>query len=241
LVGAAAITADQSPVAHEIRCERGVFSSSSQVVRGGARYSTALAIDPTTAAEQEPATQDLLAAPAGERCANCEAPLASDQRYCVECGQRRSGPRFSFETLTAPPATTPAPKLPSRIPRVSSSMSFIAGIATLLLALGVGVLIGHNNPKTTQAAAPSQVIKIQGLGGNGSSANKPASNSGFKAPTVPKLSKKVVKKVQAAASTVLGSGTKNLSNNVTQQVGQSCSGGAGCQGHKFTGNFFGGG
>jgi hypothetical protein len=120
-------------------------------------------------------------------------------------------------------------------------MSFIAGIATLLLALGVGVLIGHNNPKTTQAAAPSQVIKIQGLGGNGSSANKPASNSGFKAPTVPKLSKKVVKKVQAAASTVLGSGTKNLSNNVTQQVGQSCSGGAGCQGHKFTGNFFGGG
>jgi hypothetical protein len=51
----------------------------------------------------------------------------------------------------------------------------------------------------------------------------------------------VIKKVQAAASKVLGSGAKNLSNNVTQQVGGSCSGGTGCQGGKFTGNFFGGG
>ena len=29
-----------------------------------------------------------------ERCAECGAPMASDQRYCVECGERRGEQRF---------------------------------------------------------------------------------------------------------------------------------------------------
>jgi hypothetical protein len=165
----------------------------------------------------------------------------------VECGERRGKPRFSFESLAVPKAAAPAAPRSPRRPRISSSFSFILGVATLLLALGVGVLIGHNtnNPKQVAAGTRNQTIKVEGVGGssNGNANTKAAKTSAksFKPSKVPKLTKKVVQKVQAAASTVLGSGTKSLSQNVTQQVGQSCSGGAGCQGHKFTGNFFGGG
>jgi hypothetical protein len=199
------------------------------------------------AVEQTQEPQELVSAGTSDNCANCGAPLAADQRYCVECGERRGRARFSFESLVVPKTAAPAaPKQPRR-PRLSSSFSFTAGVATLLLALGVGVLIGHNtnNSKPVSAAAPSQTIKIEGGGGstNNTTANKSAgktSSNSFKAKTV-HLSAKVVKKVNAAASTVLGSGTSNLSSNPTQQVGSSCSGGAGCQGGKFTGNFFGGG
>jgi hypothetical protein len=188
-----------------------------------------------------------LGAPGGaDRCPNCGSPLAPDQRYCVECGERRGKGRFSFESLAVPKAVAPPAPKPPRRPRISSSFSFILGVATLLLALGVGVLIGHNTntPKQVAAQAPNQTIRVEGVGGStsGNTTKKAKTNSkSFKPAKTPKLTKKVVQKVQAAASTVLGSGTKNLSNNVQQQVGQKCSGGNGCQGGKFTGNFFGGG
>jgi hypothetical protein len=188
--------------------------------------------------EPGPATQELRSAAPADRCANCDAPLAPDQRYCINCGERRGKPRFSFEALVAPPPA-PAPQRRRRF-HVSSSVSFIAGVATLLLALGIGVLIGHNGNSAKTAAAPAPVIKIGDLGGTGTANTSTTPSTGFKAPTT-HLAPKVIKKVQAAASKVLGSGAKNLSNNVTQQVGGSCSGGTGCQGGKFTGNFFGGG
>jgi hypothetical protein len=200
-------------------------------------------MDPTTKADQEGATQELIAAPASDRCADCQSPLAADQRYCVNCGQRRGKARFSFESLTAKAEPAAAPQPRRKRPAISSSVGLILGIATLLLAMGVGVLIGHNNGKVTPAAsAGTQKIVVEG-GGSGLSSTNPsstatASKNSFKAPKIPKLTTKVVKKVQAAAAKVLGS-QKNLSQNVTQQVGQSCSGGAGCQNGKFTGNYFG--
>jgi hypothetical protein len=193
-------------------------------------------VESASVEEPEPATQELISAAPADRCANCDAPLAPDQRYCINCGERRGKARFSFEALVAPPPA-PAPERRRRF-RVSSSVSFISGVATLLLALGIGVLIGHNGNSAKTAAAPAQVIKIGNLGGQ--AATTPTASSNFKAPKV-KLTPKVIKKVQAAASKVLGSGANNLSNNVTQQVGGSCGGGNGCQGGKFTGNFFGGG
>jgi hypothetical protein len=199
-------------------------------------------VDPTTAAGPDPATQELLSAPAADRCADCEAPLATDQRYCLACGERRGKARFSFEALNRPPATAAPPQ--RRRLHISSSLSLILGVATLLLAMGVGVLIGHNSTtKSVPAASAPQTIKIEGgLGGGNSSGSgksvkgSTASNA-FKAPSV-NLSPKVQKKVNAAASKVLGSGTKNLSQNPTQQVGGACSGGSGCHGGKFTGDYF---
>jgi hypothetical protein len=96
------------------------------------------------------------------------------------------------------------------------------------------------------AASGPQTIKIEGgLGGANNSGNaagtkavkgSTASNA-FKAPPV-HLTPQVQKKVNQAASKVLGSGSKNLSQNPTQQVGGSCSGGSGCQGGTFSGNYF---
>lgn len=191
-------------------------------------------MEPASVEEPEPATQELLGAPHADRCTNCDAPLASDQRYCVNCGERRGKPRFAFEALVAPPPSPP-PQRRRRF-QLSSSTSFIAGIATLLLALGVGVLIGHNGNNAKPVAAAAPVIKIGNLGG-GQTNTTPASTGNFKAPTV-HLTPTVVKKVNAAAAKVLGSGAKNLATNPVQQVNGACSGGAGCQGGKFTGNFF---
>jgi hypothetical protein len=172
--------------------------------------------------------------------------LATDQRYCLECGERRGKARFSFEALNRPPAPAPPPE--RRRLHISSSVSLILGVATLLLAMGVGVLIGHDtNTKSVPAASGPQTIKIEGgLGGSngnaaGTKAAKGSTASGaFKAPSV-HLTPKVQQKVNQAASKVLGSGAKNLSQNPTQQVGGSCSGGSGCQGGKFSGNYFPGG
>src|SRR3954453_14621633 len=46
--------------------------------------------------------------PDGEPCRGCGAPLAADQRYCLECGQRRGAPRIEFLELLAPVAAAAA-------------------------------------------------------------------------------------------------------------------------------------
>jgi hypothetical protein len=199
--------------------------------------------------DNEEPTREVLAAGSGDRCANCAQPLASDQRYCIDCGERRGAPRFSFSALAgqAASAPAPAPAAPRRR-RLPDGIGFIAGVATLLLAMGVGVLIGHNNsPKAQQAAAtpPQQVIKIEGGGSsaptnNASTQTKQKTSGGNLPATHVTLSKKQTQAVNKAVNNVLGQGSQNLAPP-TIQPGQSCTHGAGCQGGKFTGNFFGGG
>jgi hypothetical protein len=94
--------------------------------------------------------------------------LARDQRYCLECGERLV-PMSSVLSgdpppgHQAPPAAAPYP--PGAVPPASgapernTTLTVIAGIGVLLLALGVGVLIGRSgSPK--QSAAPAQVISV---------------------------------------------------------------------------------
>src|ERR1700693_5697303 len=108
--------------------------------------------------EQDDApTTELVTGVVGDRCANCQAPLAPDQRYCVSCGERRGRARFSDASLAAQtaPAAVEAPAPASRrYPRMSSASTLITGVATLLIALGVGVLIGHYSNNATPARAP---------------------------------------------------------------------------------------
>ena len=96
----------------------------------------------------------------GDRCVNCGAPLSSDQRYCINCGERRGAARFTLPVAAAAPAE-PAPSSPSRPPRSrrprpTQGATLVAGIGTLLLAMGVGVLIGHGSgsTKTVQPRVP---------------------------------------------------------------------------------------
>jgi hypothetical protein len=103
-----------------------------------------------------------------ETCASCGAPLAGDQRYCLECGERRlapssvllSGPPASDAAVAASPPGPPLPPPQDASPR-GSAVTLIAGVGVLLLAMGVGVLIGRSggSSKPTAAATP-QVISV---------------------------------------------------------------------------------
>jgi hypothetical protein len=213
---------------------------------------------PSTREDSETAdapTRQLVSAAVGDRCTNCGVPLASDQRYCVNCGERRGKRRFSFagvqpQTVT----TTTSVRREPRAPRASSGSALLVGIGVLLLAMGVGVLIGRANQNNTPRAAaspPVQVVTVGGGGGSGAASTTPTTAAGTNTPSssskntkAANVTKKIVvtKKVQAkanaAAAQVLGGGSNLPPPTVTQQ-GQSCSSGAGCQGGKFTGNFFG--
>jgi len=126
---------------------------------------------------------DVNAPPVGEHgapCAVCAAPLASDQRYCLSCGARRAEARLPFrEILTtnaAVAAAAPAPT-PARAAGASpddgnrSALTALAAIGCLLLALGVGVLIGGAGDSGNQAATPApQVISVGGATGSSDAA-----------------------------------------------------------------------
>lgn len=96
--------------------------------------------------------------------------MLADQRYCLECGHRRGDPRLPFmdavvfmdaakqpqpvEAAAAPPAP------PDRRPFMSANASLVAGVATLVLAIGVGVLIGRSGEGSSQPAAQPSVITV---------------------------------------------------------------------------------
>jgi hypothetical protein len=192
---------------------------------------------------------ELVSGAVGDRCSNCGSPVASDQRYCVECGQRRGKPRFPVTDRA--PAGASRPQKRRRIPRPpgGSGATLVAGIATLLLAMGVGVEIGRsgNTQTTTRAAVAPEVITVAGGGtGTATTATTASTTSGkssksTKTPKARKVTKVVVQKTNNAASKALGTSAANLVQNPTVTSGQSCTGGAGCQNGHFTGNFFGGG
>ena len=113
-----------------------------------------------TALDADPPTQ-VHGAP-GERCATCAVPLAPDQRYCLECGTRRAAPRVPV--AAALPAGAPAlvqreTVLPPTPMAPVQRLGGIWGVAALLLvALGVGVVIGRSGEDAPVAAAPAPVI-----------------------------------------------------------------------------------
>lgn len=108
----------------------------------------------------------------GDNCPDCSASLAPDQRYCLACGNRRGDPRLPFmdAVVFMESAKHPAPAdsgvaaapLPDRRPFISANASLVAGVATLILAIGVGVLIGRSGDSgASNAAAPApQVITV---------------------------------------------------------------------------------
>jgi hypothetical protein len=194
-------------------------------------------------------TQQLVAATMGDRCVNCGAPLSSDQRYCVHCGERRGKPRFTLPSTASPAgAVVPAAPRVRRRPRPSSGATLVAGVGTLLLAMGVGVLIGHANSIAKQGSAPPlQVVTVNGGSGSGAAVAAPskksrqdAKGSNSKAKASAKggaPSAAVAAKAAGAASKVLG-GSKNLPP-ATVTVGQQGHGPGFNKGGKFDGTFFG--
>ncbi|HSZ13757.1 MAG TPA: zinc ribbon domain-containing protein [Solirubrobacteraceae bacterium] len=114
-----------------------------------------------------------------QTCANCSAPLVADQRYCLSCGQPVSPVRLAFLDVLeterqAQPASgavnaTPVAFTPYMEPAAGPAWlrryaPLFGVLSVLLLALIVGLLVGH---WVTQSKAPAtaQVIKVEGLGG----------------------------------------------------------------------------
>jgi hypothetical protein len=131
----------------------------------------------------------------------------------------------------------------------------VSFVGVLLLAIGLGVLIGRisnnsNNPKSTAGAA-TQVISVEqpgaasGAATTATTATTPTHlskkaqsklNSAAKATAPPPAA--VQKKATQAAGKVLGNANNLAPPTVT--TGQSCSSNqAGCSGGSFNGNFFG--
>lgn len=190
----------------------------------------------------------------GEQCSSCGKAVAADQRYCLHCGQRCGEPRLPFmnavtfmDAMRAPataPATASPP--PQRRRRISPNAALIAGVGTLLLAMGVGVLIGHSGSQTvaTNAAAPAQVITVHSGGGEAETAAAAGTHSGNG-----KGSKKSAKASASAKQRAeTGQGAEEVLKPsagvklppATAQPGSKCeSGAAGCKHGEFTGDFFG--
>lgn len=201
----------------------------------------------------------------GDNCPNCGASLAPDQRYCLACGNRRGDPRLPFmdavvfmeaaKRPVAAEAAVAAAPAPDRRPFISANASLIAGVATLVLAIGVGVLIGRSGDSgSTNAAAPApQVITVGGGGAGEGAATAKASGAkeaggGKSAATAkPKATKKAKKKLETGSS-----GTTKAVEEVyepaagvkiappEQKLGGECEPGvAGCgKNGKFEGTFF---
>jgi hypothetical protein len=97
------------------------------------------------------------AAPAPEPCSSCDAPLAADQRYCLHCGEPREGARRPLpaqprgETHAGEEGAVAVARDPVERTSVAATL---AGLACLLLAMGVGVLIGRGGGATPAAQAP---------------------------------------------------------------------------------------
>jgi hypothetical protein len=161
--------------------------------------------------------------------------MAADQRYCVECGERRGAPRVSLlEGPTRPPhaskpATAPAQR---RFTPVNSTLISVIGI--LLLAMGIGVLIGRSGNSTTLKSPPAQVVTVASGPSTGAAAVTPA--TGASATTTSGSTSAAAKTKSKAAKLTLPKSKAPLPKTV--KVG-TAGHGRGYQKGKFTGNFFG--
>jgi uncharacterized protein YegP (UPF0339 family) len=105
----------------------------------------------------------------GEPCRECGTPLAADQRYCLNCGTPRTGPRVEFgQYLNADGAKVP-PASGASAGSVSGGRDWtpivaLGGLVALGLMLAVGVLIGENGNGGGTATTPAPIVQVGGAG-----------------------------------------------------------------------------
>jgi len=178
---------------------------------------------------------------AGDQCANCGSTLAPDQHYCLVCGERRGPARFNAVPSTGAVTTTiTEQRLPVRPPRFSSAATLIAGVATLLIAMGIGVYIGGlGRSSNSGSGQPVRVLTVGGGGAAASTASTPttAAASGSSGGRSAKKGKKGGGSHKSSTAAKVVTTVKNVPPP-TVTVGASGSG-KGYQNHKFTGHFFG--
>ena len=155
----------------------------------------------------------------GDACTTCGSALSPDQRYCLSCGTRRSGANLHFQQILAADAAAQAPAASTAqaaggagtggaAPR--SSMPALASIACLLLALGVGVLIGKSG-SGSGSAATTQAVTAAPL------ATDAAAGAADAEATAAKKKSKSTTSDTPAASTAANPSLKKLENLSPEQ------------------------
>jgi hypothetical protein len=163
----------------------------------------------------------------GEPCASCGAPLAGDQRYCLECGARRAQARVAFRDILAAGGAPPTPPAgpPASAPEGSSARSgpaFLAGLLCLLAALGVGVLIGNSGGDTPAAAPlPAQVITVGGAAAAPPATAPAATTSTPAAPTSAGASGSSAKSSKGSGSSAKSSKGSGADNQKVKDLNSS--------------------
>lgn len=176
--------------------------------------------------------------------------MVADQRYCLACGRRRGEPRLPFMDAAAyiealdSPAPREAVAPPPRRRRISPNAALIAGVGTLILAMGLGVMIGRSGGEATTAETPPvQVVRV----GGGATPTAARSRPG-KAAGTPKAKASGSKggsvapekdPTPAAEEVLKPTAGVDLPPPTVKPGGKCPAGSAGCDGGKFTGDFFG--
>jgi len=130
-------------------------------------------------------------AAAEQHCPDCDAPLNTDQRYCLNCGQRRAEMRLPFMDMVEADAqaaqtagrVSPGAILASAPPTERSPLVVLTSLIALLLALGIGVLIGRGSGEP-ERVAKAPVVNVSGAGAGTSApvaitSDWPAGTNGF--------------------------------------------------------------
>jgi hypothetical protein len=104
-----------------------------------------------------------------DSCPDCGASMAADQRYCLACGHRRGDPRPPFlDAVTSmdfadagggPDRSLPPPPSRQGSRGRNSNAALIVGVATLILAVGLGFLVGRAGHEGSSSAnhAPERI------------------------------------------------------------------------------------
>ena len=121
-------------------------------------------------------------------CRRCSTPLAADQRYCLSCGARVATPRVAYlDVLAGGGGAAPGAadsrragrSFAAQLERVGGPMG---GAAVVLVALGVGFLLGQGSGATPAPQVVRPVVNVQSTGGgtaaSGSGATSTDSGSG---------------------------------------------------------------
>jgi cell division septation protein DedD len=161
-------------------------------------------------------------------CRTCGAPLASDQRYCLQCGARRAEARLPFLDILArqvpspPPAAVSTTTSTTWLARMSTNAAAVAGVACLLLALGVGVLIGGLGQDDSTAGASPQVISVGGGAAAPVAAAATAATPAATATTTPDATTTTPKATKKSKSST--SSSSKATNNAVEKLGTGSGG-----------------
>jgi hypothetical protein len=173
-----------------------------------------------------------LVQPRRERCPVCGAGIDADQRYCVECGQRLAPARMPFAPDARHASPPPAPPPRRRLPPAGANAALIGGVFTLLLAMGVGVLIGRSAQAT--GGKGGQIQYVTGAAVTASTQTESTTTSATRSGKEGSSGGATAKAAASSKPTKVAT----RASNPTESIGTPGSGQGYQHGH-FTGHFFG--